>query len=218
MLRTKRPRKPAAKTQVRDPARTRAALLDAAFDEMHRSGFRGADVEAILGKVGVTKGALYHHFDSKEALGYAVVDEAIADLTREKWLEPLQQAHDPIDALIGIIRSTSMASHETFLGCPLNNIAQEMSPLDEGFRKRTARIFTAWQKATAAALREGKSNGTVSKEIDPDDTATFLIAAFEGYMSLAKNAQDAGFLRSGQKALVSYLESLRPRRSRQAAS
>lgn len=218
MLKTKRPRRPTAKTPVRDPARTRAALLDAAFDEMHRSGFRGADVEAILGKVGVTKGALYHHFDSKEALGYAVVDEVIADITREKWLEPLQQTDKPIDVLIGIIRSTSMTPHETFLGCPLNNIAQEMSPLDEGFRKRTAKIFTAWQKATAAALREGKSHGTVSKEVDPDDAATFLIAAFEGYMSLAKNAQDASFLRSGQKALVSYLESLRPRRGKQAAS
>lgn len=218
MLKARRSRNTVSKAPARDPARTRAALLDAAFDEMHRSGFRGADVEAILDKVGVTKGALYHHFDSKEALGYAVVDEAIANLTREKWLEPLQQARDPIAALIGIIRSTSMTSHETFLGCPLNNIAQEMSPLDEGFRKRTAKIFTAWQRATATALREGKSQGTVSKEIDPDDAATFLIAAFEGYMSLAKNAQDAGFLRSGQKALVSYLESLRPRRSRQAAS
>lgn len=218
MLKTKRPSKSAAKIPARDPARTRAALLDAAFDEMHRSGFRGADVESILDNVGVTKGALYHHFDSKEALGYAVVDEVIADLTREKWQRPLEQSHNPVDVLIGIIRSTSMASHETFLGCPLNNIAQEMSPLDEGFRKRTARIFTAWQKAIAAALRAGKSHGTVSKEIDPDDAATFLIAAFEGYMSLAKNAQDAGFLRSGQKALVSYLDSLRPRRGRQAAS
>ncbi|WP_164144447.1 TetR/AcrR family transcriptional regulator, partial [Serratia marcescens] len=67
MFKTKRARKPAAKPPARDPARTRTALLGAAFDEMHRSGFRGADVETILDNVGVTKGALYHHFDSKEA-------------------------------------------------------------------------------------------------------------------------------------------------------
>jgi TetR/AcrR family transcriptional regulator, transcriptional repressor for nem operon len=61
-------------------------LLKAAFKEMHRSGFRSADLDAILTKAGVTKGALYYHFDDKEALGYAVVDEVIASIMREKWV------------------------------------------------------------------------------------------------------------------------------------
>jgi TetR/AcrR family transcriptional regulator, transcriptional repressor for nem operon len=52
---------------------------------MRLSGFRSADVNAILAAAGVTKGALYHHFENKEALGYAVVDEVIASRTREKW-------------------------------------------------------------------------------------------------------------------------------------
>ena len=69
-------------SKVRDPARTRERLLRAAFQEMHRSGFRGADMNAILAAARVTKGALYHHFDSKEALGYAVVDEVLASITR----------------------------------------------------------------------------------------------------------------------------------------
>jgi AcrR family transcriptional regulator len=43
--------------------------LKAAFKEMHRSGFRSADLDAISAKAGVTKGALYYHFDDKEALG-----------------------------------------------------------------------------------------------------------------------------------------------------
>jgi TetR/AcrR family transcriptional regulator, transcriptional repressor for nem operon len=59
-------------------------LLKAAFKEMHRSGFRSADLDAILAKAGVTKGALYYHFDDKEALGYAVVDEVVTSITREK--------------------------------------------------------------------------------------------------------------------------------------
>jgi TetR/AcrR family transcriptional regulator, transcriptional repressor for nem operon len=53
----------------RDPERTRGRLLKAAFKEMHRSGFRSADLDAISAKAGVTKGALYYHFDDKEALG-----------------------------------------------------------------------------------------------------------------------------------------------------
>jgi TetR/AcrR family transcriptional repressor of nem operon len=45
-------------------------------------------VDAILATAGVTKGALYDHFDGKDALGYAVVDEVIASIGREKWLRP----------------------------------------------------------------------------------------------------------------------------------
>ena len=64
--------------KVRDPERTRKRLLQAAFREVHRSGFQNAGIDTILEATNVTKGALYHHFDSKEALGYAVVDEIVA--------------------------------------------------------------------------------------------------------------------------------------------
>jgi AcrR family transcriptional regulator len=184
--------------------------VQAAFEEMHRSGFRGSDVESILRKGGMTKGAMYHHFDNKEALGYAVVDEVIAEIVREKWQSPLRNARNPVDALIDIVQSTSLKPEHVDCGCPLNNVAQEMSPLDEGFRKRTAKVFNDWQDALATALRKGKSNGLVRKDVDPDETATFLVAAYEGYMSLAKCFQEASVLRAGQKTLVRYLHSLRP--------
>jgi AcrR family transcriptional regulator len=200
------------KRVARDPERTREALLQAAFGEIYRSGFRGSDVETILGSAGVTKGAMYHHFDNKEALGYAVVDEVVAGIMREKWQSPLQNARDPLDALIGVVRSTSLRPEHVCGGCPLNNLSQEMSPLDEGFRKRTAKVFNEWHGAVAAAQRGGKRRGTVRKDVNADEAATFLIAAYEGYMSLAKNSQDARGLRAGQKALVRYLETLRPRR------
>jgi len=73
---------------TRDPGRTRGRLLRAAFEEMLRSGFRNADLDAILATAGVTKGALYYHFDNKEALGYAVVDEVIASNVHQKWVLP----------------------------------------------------------------------------------------------------------------------------------
>ena len=139
---------------------------------------------------GVTKGAMYHHFDNKEALGYAVVDEVVAGIMREKWQSPLQAARDPLDALIGVVRSTSLRPEHVCGGCPLNNLSQEMSPLDHGFRRRTAKVFNDWHRAVAAALRSGKLRGMVRKEVNPDEAATFLIAAYEGYISLAKNSQD----------------------------
>src|SRR5215472_10991919 len=91
------------KRRVRDPQRTRERLLQAAFREVCRLGFQGAGLDTILAATGVTKGALYYHFDSKEALGYAIVEEIVAELPRAKWLRPLQQGKDPIDALIDIV-------------------------------------------------------------------------------------------------------------------
>jgi TetR/AcrR family transcriptional regulator, transcriptional repressor for nem operon len=194
----------------RDAERTRKRLLQAAFQEVHQSGFRGADVDTILADAGVTKGALYYHFDSKEALGCAVVDEVIAGITRDKWLIPLQSSENPVDVLVDVVRSSSIKPEDLRRGCPLNNLAQEMSPLDEGFRKRLAKIFSDWHGEIAKALRVGQKRGTVRRDVDPDETATFFIATYEGYISLAKNFQDARVLQSGKRSMIRYLEALRP--------
>ena len=204
--------------KLRDPERTRARLLQAASREIHRSGFRSADLNAILAAAGVTKGALYHHFDSKEALGYAVVDEIIAVMTHEKWVRPLQDAQNPIDVLLHIIHSISTKKEDLQHGCPLLNLSQEMSGLDEGFRRRTEDVFRDWHDAIAAALREGQKRRVVRSDIDPDETATFLIAAYEGFVALGKNSQDPRTMRSGHSWVSSHLESLRPAQSRRRAA
>jgi TetR/AcrR family transcriptional regulator, transcriptional repressor for nem operon len=194
---------------ARDPIRTREALLSAAFLEIHRSGFRSADVDAILHAAGVTKGALYYHFENKEALGYAVVDEVVADIMRRKWQVPLRDAENPIDALISILKEAPLERRDIECGCPLNNIAQEMSPLDEGFRQRTATLFREWHDAIAKALRDGKERKFVDKRVDLDEASTFLIATYEGYISLAKNSQSAADLKAGVGVMVRYLDTLR---------
>lgn len=195
---------------MRDPARTREALLQAAFEEMHRSGFRGSDVETILARAGVTKGAMYHHFENKEALGYAVLDEVIARMTAGKWAEPLAAAPDPLGELIRILRATSLKPGDLLVGCPLNNISQEMSPLDEGFRERSARVFDIWRDAVAGALRRGKAQGQVAPRVDPKQAAQFFLALFAGFMALGKCHRDAAEHRAGVKMMVGWLESLRP--------
>ena len=194
----------------RDPERTRELLLQAAFREVYRSGFQSAGLDTILASTGVTKGALYYHFDSKEALGYAVVEEIIGPDLRAKWLRPLQRGNDPINTLIGIVRGESVQPEDVRGGCPLNNLAQEMSALDEGFRKRLAMVFHAWQEGIAAALRKGQTHGRVRSDVDPAATAGFLIATLEGYVSLAKNAQDAKVMKAGIRNIVGWLRSLRP--------
>jgi len=196
-------------TKPRNPERTREHLLQAAFREVYRYGFQSAGIDTILAATNVTKGALYYHFESKEALGYAIVEEIVAKLPRDRWLVPLQRGKDPIDALIGIVQATSVRPKDVKGGCPLVNLAEEMSPLDEQFRKRLEKIFQAWQDGIAEALRRGQSQGTVRRDLDPEETASFLIAMYEGYVLLAKNAQDSKVWNVGIRNIVGWLRTLR---------
>src|ERR1700683_4520753 len=112
-------------TRLRDSERTRERLLQAASREIYRSGFQSASLETILAATGVTKGALYYHFDSKEALGYAVVDEVIGPDVRLAWVRPLLTDKDPIAALVGAVRNLPVQPVIVRGGCALNNLAQE---------------------------------------------------------------------------------------------
>src|ERR1700721_4372295 len=126
----------------RNPERTRQRLLQAAFREVYRYGFQSAGVDTILAATNVTKGALYYHFENKEALGHAVIEEIIAEITRDRWVLPLQRSKDknPVDALVGIVQAIPARPRDVKSGCPLVHLAQEMSQLDEQFRKRLERI------------------------------------------------------------------------------
>jgi TetR/AcrR family transcriptional regulator, transcriptional repressor for nem operon len=197
--------------RLRDPEGTRQRLLQAAFREVYRYGFQSAGIDAILAATNVTKGALYYHFESKEALGQAIIEEIVAEITRDRWLRPLGQSKDknPIDALIAIVRAIPSRPKDVKRGCPLVNLTQEMSQLNEQFRKRLGIIFKAWQEGIATVLREGQYAGTVRRDLVPEETASFLIALVEGYEVLAKNAQDAKVWNMGIKNIVSWLNSLR---------
>lgn len=199
------------KRRLRDPEHTRERLLQAAFQEVYRYGFQSAGIDTILAATNVTKGALYYHFDSKEALGHAIVDEIVAKLVRDRWLLPLQRSKDkdPIDALIGIVQAIPARPRDVRAGCPLVNLAQEMSQLDEQFRKRLERLFRAWQEGIAMALRRGQYQGTIRRDFVPEETASFLIAMVEGYEVLAKNAQDPKVWEVGIRNIVGWLRSLR---------
>jgi TetR/AcrR family transcriptional repressor of nem operon len=203
----KDPKRRAAR--LRDPERTRERLLQAASREIYRSGFQSASLDTILASTGVTKGALYYHFKSKEALGYAVVEEVIAPDVHSKWVRPLQSVKDPVGALIGAVQRIPVRPEDVRGGCQLNNLAQEMSPLDAGFRKRLAVIFDAWREAVDSVLRGGQIQGSVRRDVGPADAAGFLIAMVEGYGSLAKNAQDPKVMKAGIRNIVNWLQSLR---------
>jgi TetR/AcrR family transcriptional repressor of nem operon len=204
--------KPAAKRRTRAPEATREKLLGAAFEEIYRRGFQAASLDTILAQAGVTKGALYHHFPTKAALGYAVVDEVVRGLLLERWLGVLHaQPGDPVTALQGTLRhrAANLTAGEIELGCPLNNLAQEMSPLDEQFRRSVDATFETWREGFAQVLARGQAEGTVRRDVDAKKVATFIVAAVEGSYGLAKSAQSGPMVRANLEMLGMFLEGLR---------
>lgn len=196
----------------RDPDSTRQALLDAAYAEMYKNGFRAASVDAILAATGVTKGALYHHFGSKQQLGYAVVEERVKPLVRERYIHPFQQAEDPTDGLhrMGLrMEQELLKTGILLLGCPVNNLVQEMSGVDEGFRRRLAEILEEWRDAIAEGLRRGQERGLVRPEVDAEAVATYVVASYQGATGFAKNAHDIRPFTACRTLLDAHLESLR---------
>src|SRR5215467_12463805 len=128
---------------------TRQRLLEAGHEEVYLHGFQGTSLGAILQRAEVTKGAFFHYFPTKKAFGYAIVDEVLARMITAQWVSPLEVSHDPLETIgtefdrgIDVLKS-----QRPILGCPLNNLAQEMNPLDAGFRDRTTRVFSTWHEA-----------------------------------------------------------------------
>lgn len=196
----------------RSPDQTRQTILEAALHEIHRNGFQAASLSKILARTGLTKGALYHHFPNKLALGYALVEELLKERVSENWLRPLETCEDPIQCLQEIFKTLSkqMKPEDILHGCPINNLALEMSPMDQGFRQRISEIYNLWRKGIADAFLRGQVNGKVSKKISPLNAATFIVASLAGTRSIAKNFQSQEVLLSCGESLINYLETLRP--------
>jgi AcrR family transcriptional regulator len=200
-------------TATRAPESTRGKILQAAFDEFYKNGFQGGSLNRIVDDAGTTKGALFHHFKGKKHLGHAVVREVIHPQFMQHWSDPLAHSTDPITDLKRIFRQCAkreIAGGGLVHGCPLNNLAQEMSPLDEKFRQSLEKIYVAWRETMAAAFDRGIKAGKVRKDVSPRKVAAFIVAAQAGMAGTAKNAQDEALLLQTSHALFDYLDSLKP--------
>jgi AcrR family transcriptional regulator len=198
----------------RTPELTRRKLLDAALAEFSANGFQGGSLSHIVETAGATKGALFHHFASKHDLGYAVLDERIGPLLVKRWLAPLGAASDPLGEMQRGLRryvEEDISSGNWLQGCPLNNLAQEMSPLDAGFYTRIDRLYTLWRKDYRCALERGISAGTVERRLDAGNAAAIIVAAHMGIWGSGKSSRSAQVMHQAADGLWAYLERLRPR-------
>ena len=193
------------------PDLTRQKLLEAAFAEIHRNGFQAASLTQILADTGLTKGALYHHFPDKKALGLAVIEEMVRPGLAALMFAPLADTRKPLATLQALLAAKAAEDDPMVvtLGCPLNNLMQEMSPVDEGFRLQLNGVFQDWVGVMVAALERGRAAGEVRSDVDPDATAFFIVSALEGCIGMSKNTQSVTAYRGCLEQLGRYLDTLK---------
>ncbi len=189
---------------------TREKLLNAAFCEIHRHGFQAASIANILQDTGLTKGALYHHFSTKQALGLAVVEEVIRARLEDMVFCKVRESDEPVQALLQIIGEMGRRTdHKAVaLGCPLNNLMQEMSPLDDDFKARLNGILSTWSRVVEDALLRGQASGALRKDVDCRAAALFIVSAWEGCIGIAKSMQSPEGFGLCMEQLQAYVGSL----------
>ena len=188
---------------------TRSEILQKNFEAMRLHGFQGLRTDKVIAQMGITKGAFYHYFKDKLNVGYAIVDELIAPGYRQAWLNLVQDDKHIIDAIADTLsKIASYSTQETIhLGCPLNNLIQEMSPLDEGFNKRLSAILDDERKLIRSALTVGIEKHTIKSETDPDALALFILASLEGSYTIGKSFNSYVKFRSCIDQLIKSLNS-----------
>ncbi|TCV84111.1 TetR/AcrR family transcriptional regulator [Sulfurirhabdus autotrophica] len=189
---------------------TREKLLQSAFCEMHRQGYQAASVSNILEDTALTKGAFYHHFPTKQALGLAVVEEVIGPRLDSMIFTPLRESRHPVETLLDIISGIDkkIAPDFIMLGCPLNNLMQEMSPLDPVFKEKLNAVINQWRLTVTEALEMGQKQGVIKAEIDCNAAALFVVSAWEGCIGIAKSLQSIETFKLCMNQLHGYVQGL----------
>ena len=197
--------------KTRDLDRTRKEILDAAFWEVFTRGFQGVSIDDIVKKTSLTKGAFYHIFPTKLEMGYALVDEVIKPMTYSRWITPLQEYKNPLDGILIQIKNLigKAPAEELQYGCPLNNLVQEMAPVDAGFKKEVQAALIYWIEGMERELDRAKDAGYLRTDVNTRQVAHFVVMAHEGFYGMLKGLNDPKAFSALYDSLKRYFETLK---------
>lgn len=183
-----------SKAKTRDLEKSRKEILGIAFMEVFIHGFQGVSVDDIVKKTSLTKGAFYHHFPTKLSLGYALVEEVIGPMVVDRWIAPLEEFQNPLEGILHQFKGHigNVKPERLKLGCPLNNLVQEMAPIDKGFGLRLRAVLNMWIDETERQLKRAKANGFLKRGVSPREVAYFVVMAHEGFYGMIKGVGSAG--------------------------
>ncbi|MFF3292034.1 ScbR family autoregulator-binding transcription factor [Streptomyces sp. NPDC003023] len=160
--------------------RTRRELVRAGALMFDRHGFTQATLGQIAGAAGVTKGALYFHFASKDALADAVQEhgrQVLGDFLQEQW----QAGAAPVQTLIDLTHWLARMLHEDPVLRAGLRIANECA----GRRPPVADVHRAWITEVLRLLGQARAAGALNEDMPPEGCETLLSAVVCGIGVLA---------------------------------
>ncbi len=187
---------------------TKDQILDAASRLISVRGYHCTSLDDVLRESGVGKGNFYYYFKSKEELGYAILDRVVQGFV-ERTLEPsfgdqsqspLAQIHRFFDRILESLRQRNCVG-----GCPMGNLASELSDVHEGFRQRLAEVFALWRERVSQALGQAQAQGELSARAVPDELAQFVVASIQGAILMTKVTKQIGVMEQCVTELKTHL-------------
>ncbi|MGW9434153.1 ScbR family autoregulator-binding transcription factor [Streptomyces decoyicus] len=155
--------------------RTRRVILEAAASVFDEQGYDRATIAEVLERAGVTKGALYFHFASKEQLALAVLEEQVVDIAVEPQKIKLQEFVDSGQVLAYRLRSDPIQRGAARLA-----VEQGSNHLD---RKQS---MISWTHFVESLLNEARDRGEVLESIVVRETAELFVGAFAGLQMMSQ--------------------------------
>jgi AcrR family transcriptional regulator len=155
--------------------RTRNAILDAAAEAFEARGFAGTSLSDILARAGVTKGALYFHFASKEELAKELIDE--------QWkieLPPLDNPTNPIQNVIDLCHLFCIA-----LCTNIRVRASSRLVTESNFERPYPQVYTRWLDMIHEFLKVAHDSGDLRPEWEPADVASYVGGAVLGVQTMS---------------------------------
>jgi AcrR family transcriptional regulator len=194
--------------------KTKQLLIDISFGLLYKKGYCATSIVDILKVAKMTKGSLYYHFESKDALVLSAMEHYIEEMLLTHWVQPLNDSQTPIETLIKQIRSLyeQYEDKNTLLsvshGCPLNNFIQDMSDKNELYFKYLDSVYSRWQEAIENSLNRAKASNQTQRDFNSKSQAIFIISAIEGSIGSAKAYNSLETLHDSFEVLTEYISTL----------
>jgi TetR/AcrR family transcriptional repressor of nem operon len=188
----------------------RLRLLQAAQDVIRAKGFAATSVDDLCRAAGVTKGAFFHHFASKEALGVAAAEHWAETTTAFFAAAPYHAPADPLDRVLAYIafRKAIVSDDITESSCLVGTMAQEVHDSAPAIRDACAASIFGHAATLEADIRQAMADRGVAVDWTAESLARQTQAVIQGAFVLAKAGNDPALARESLDHLDRYVRLL----------